>query len=93
MDSSKTLDYLKEEIKTKLEFLKIDVFFLFSLAAGCISMVFLDTLNENILKQIVVYFGTFVSLSCLLYKIVLIKNIREHLDEIKKLQYDSDNNN
>lgn len=93
MDSSKTLEYHKEEIKTKLEFLKIDVFFLFSIAAGSITMVFSDSFNENMSKQLLVYFGTFVSMCCFVYMIILLKNIREHLDEIKKLQYDSDNNN
>ncbi|TAF71987.1 MAG: hypothetical protein EAZ53_17195 [Bacteroidetes bacterium] len=92
MDSSKTLEYHKEEIKTKLEFLKIDVFFLFSLVAGSISMVFSETFNDNFSKQLLVYFGTFVSLCCFIYMIILLKSIREHLDEIKKLQYDTDSN-
>lgn len=73
MNSNKVLEYHKEEIKTKVEFLKIDVFFLFSLAAGSISMVFSDSFNENLSKQILVYFGTFVSLFCFVYMIIIIK--------------------
>ena len=87
------MDYLKEEIKTKLEYLKIDVFFLFSLSTGSISLLLSENFESVLAKQLLSYFGFIGALSSLVYLVVLTKEIREHLDELKNFNHDTNNNN